>query len=101
MLQRLAVYYDSKGIAATNFRCPDRHECAADSPRFTTGQESYLGPAYEKGNGPRLLVLSLDSGSAEVDPSVKTLEAVRRREVNCDVNALPRNKHWYLTHELA
>jgi hypothetical protein len=52
-------------------------------------------------NGPRLLFLSLDSGSAEVDPSVKTLEAVRRREVNCDVNALPRNKHWYLTHELA
>jgi uracil DNA glycosylase superfamily protein len=101
MLQRLAIYYDSKGIAATNFRCSHRHECAADSPRFTTAQESYVGPEYEKGNGPRLLFLSLDSGSAEGNPQVKTLEAVRQREMNCDVDGLPKNKHWYLTHELA
>jgi len=99
--ERLAVYYDSKGIAATYFRCPHRHECATDSPRFTTAQESYVGPEYEKGNGPRLLFLSLDSGSAEANPHVKTLEAVRQREVNCDVDALPQNKHWYRTHELA
>lgn len=101
MLDRLTVYYESRGIAAANFRCRQYSACAAGCSAFTTAKESFVGPEYEKGNGPRLLFLSLDSGSADQSPENKTLAAVREQELACEVEALPKNKHWYLTHELA
>ena len=101
MVSNLADYYDAKGIAPEDFRCHHAAECSAESPRFTTAKASFVGTEYEKGNGPRLLFLSLDSGSAEVDPRQKTIEAVRYRELRENVAALHKNKHWYLTHELA
>ena len=101
MLSSLAAYYGAKGIAPEDFRCHHVAECSAESPRFTTAKASFVGTEYEKGNGPRLLFLSLDSGSAEVDPRRKTIEAVRYRELRENVAALHKNKHWYRTHELA
>jgi len=50
---------------------------------------------------PRLLFLSLDSGSASQDPRDRTLKAVRRQNVECAVDDLPKQRHWYRTHELA
>lgn len=101
MLVSLRTHYDANGISATSFRCRHRDQCGADSPRFTTTKESFVGPEYERGNGPRLLFLSLDSGSADINPEQKTFDAVRRHELAEDVSRLPKNKHWYLTHELA
>lgn len=72
MLTELHSYYDAHGIGARRFACLHRHQCAAESPRFTTAKEAYVGSEYEKGTLPRLLFLSLDSGSADAGPATKT-----------------------------
>ena len=46
--------------------------------------------------------MSLDSGSGDRNDRNRLPEAVRQQEeVNRDVLALPKHKHWYRTHELA
>lgn len=60
-----------------------------------------MGPRYGEGTLPRLLFLSLDSGEGRRDPQQRTGEAVRRQALDCDVAALPKNRHWYRTHEMA
>ena len=101
MLQELNAFYESHGISPVRFRCPSYSSCSANSPRFTEAKASFVGPFYEERQLPRLLFLSLDSGSARPDPRQRTVEAVRRQNVACDVAALPKNKHWYRTHEMA
>ena len=101
MLGRLNTFYESHGISPVGFRCPSHMACSADSPDFTTAKASFVGPAYEEGHLPRLVFLSLDSGSADPDPRRRTAEAVRRQELARDVASLPGNRHWYRTHELA
>ena len=101
MLRRLTAFYESHGISPVNFHCPSRSECAAGSPDFTEAKMSSVPPRYGMPGLPRLLFLSLDSGSGSSDPRERTAEAVRQWNVECDVAALPRNKHWYRTHELA
>lgn len=71
MLSHLADYYATKGNLPEEFNCRHEAQCRAGSPKFTTAKASYVGPEYEKGNGPRLLFLSLDSGSAESDPAAE------------------------------
>ena len=41
------------------------------------------------------------AGSGEPDPLQRTTEAVRMWNLACDVAALPKNRHWYRTHEMA
>ena len=101
MLKRLNAFYSSRGISPVGFRCPSRTVCSANSPHFTEAKASFVGPCYEERTLPRLLFLSLDSGSGRPDPQQRTVEAVRMRELARDVGALPRNKHWYRTHEMA
>ena len=101
MLERLTAFYESHGISPVSFRCPSRSTCSANSPRFTEAKASFVGPSYEERRLPRLLFLSLDSGSAEPDPRQRTAEDVRRQNVDCNVATLPKNKHWYRTHEMA
>lgn len=101
MIQRLRLYYVQNGIGAVNFRCLHSAACSGESVRFTSAKESFVGLDYERGTLPRLLFLSLDSGSAETDPRKKTLQAIRGLEMAERIDALPRHKHWYLTHELA
>ena len=61
-----------------------------------------MGPLYKKRTAlPRLLFLSLDSGSAAKDPQKRTAEAVRQGTLDLDVEALRKNEHWYRTHEMA
>lgn len=72
-----------------------------NSPHFTEATASFVGPRYEKETVPRLLFLSLDSGSGRSDPELRTAEAVRARELATDVHALPKGRHWRRTHELA
>ena len=101
MLRRLTVFYESHGISPVDFRCPSRSKCAAGSPDFTEAKMSSVPPRYGMPGLPRLLFVSLDSGSGSSDPRERTAEAVRRWNVDCDVAGLPKNKHWYRTHELA
>ena len=101
MLRKLNAFYDSHGISPVGFRCTSRSTCSADSPDFTEAKASFVGPSYEARQLPRLLFLSLDSGSAHSNPWQRTAEAVRRQELATDVAALHKGKHWYRTHELA
>ena len=101
MLRKLNAFYESHGISPVGFCCPSLSKCSADSPYFTEAKASFVGPSYEESQLPRLLFLSLDSGSAYDDPSQRTAEAVRRQELATDVAALHKGKHWYRTHELA
>jgi len=101
MLSELRTYLDRNSIGAQSFACRYGPVCSSAGGTFTTAKESFVGPEYEKGTLPRLLFLSLDSGSAEADPRLKTLEAVRAQELTTDILTLPRGRHWYETHELA
>lgn len=103
MDKQLSEYYKLKGISAIDFNCPHYHSCSATSPQtFTTAKEAFVSSGYVKHELPRIVFLSLDSGSAEKDPHLKTLESVRIwEEEKENVLALPKNKHWYRTHELA
>ena len=101
MLEELVQFYDSNDISSIGFRCSSRAACSAKAPQFTEAKASFVGPRYEEGTLPRLLFLSLDSGRGSPDPQQRTCEAVRRRALDCDVAALPKNRHWYRTHEMA
>ncbi len=101
MLERLTGFYESQGISPVDFRCPSRAACAANSPDFTEAKASFVGPRYGDGKLPRLLFLSLDSGDGDPKSLERTAEAVREQELDRNVEALPKNRHWYRTHEMA
>ena len=105
MLNKLKRYYRSEGILATHFTCPHRTDCSKRCRDTFTGPKSaFVSTGYEDGNLPRLLFVSLDSGSAEREPAERHPDAVRRQMEGVDVGCLRRRKptrHWYRTHELA
>ena len=91
MLQELNAFYDEHGILPVRFRCPSRTVCSVDSPNFTETKASLVGPLYEERRLPRLLFLSLDSGSAERLSERRTAEFQRRDALVEDVAALPKH----------
>ena len=101
MFDELVSFYARSGILSTSFSCQHIESCRGSCASFTEAKSAYVGPDYEKGTLPRLLFLSLDSGSADRDPERRTPEAVRLQETTCDVGNLPKGRHWYRTHELA
>lgn len=101
MLENLTTFYETHGISPVNFRCSSRAACSARYPHFTEAKASFVGPRYEDRTLPRLLFLSLDSGSGHQDPQRRTAQAVQLRELRRDVEKLPKHRHWYRTHEMA
>ncbi len=103
MHKALTDYYHSNGISALGFNCPHFSSCSYYFPlTFTSAKESFVSSGYVSHKLPRLVFISLDSGSAETDSNLKTLESVRLREEETEnVLGLHKNKHWYRTHELA
>ena len=104
MFQRLSRYYQDNGILSTSFTCQHKEECSGGSPKFTGPKSAFVSTGYENrsSNLPRLLFLSLDSGDGDKDDRNRLPEALRQQEeIERDVLALPKHKHWYRTHELA
>jgi len=102
MLRRLSRYYEDKGILSTFFTCPHRTDCKGDCAEFTGPKSAFVSTGYERGNLPRLLFLSLDSGDGDQNDKNRLPETVREQEeVERDIFTLPKNRHWYRTHELA
>lgn len=101
MLADLTNYYKNNGILSTQFTCQHKDTCIGDCKSFTGPKSAYVGSGYENAILPRLLFLSLDSGSGEQDNQKRLPASVREQEENCNVSYLPKNKHWYLTHQLA
>jgi hypothetical protein len=105
MIKRLKRYYDENQISPFNFHCRYFKSCiqvAKNQSNFTKGNAPFIGSEYEKGNTPRLLFLSLDTGSSESDPNKRTMEYSREW---C-LSWLPKDrrdirKHWYRTHQFA
>ena len=101
MLVTLDNYYRQNGILATNFSCRHRAACSSGCTSFTGPKSAYVSSGYERGVLPRVLFLSLDSGSADKDDENRLPSAVREQEEGRDVLALAKHKHWFRTHELA
>lgn len=98
----LEKYYKDCGISPLDFHCKHAEVCRGQNPDFTEANQAYVGTEYEKGTLPRLLFLSLDSGSNEPEPSRRTMAAVRYWEENhVIVSDLPKARHWYETHDVA
>jgi len=102
MLEQLRGYYESNGILSTKFDCPHRSSCSSKTDKFTGPKSAFVSTNYESAVLPRLLFLSLDSGSGEEDPQERLPSAVRRQEeVDRNITKLAKGRHWYRTHELA
>lgn len=102
MIKKLTSFYKRQGISALNFHCPHLRDCSKGNKKFVEAKEAFVGTEYEKGTLPRLLFLSLDPGSSDSNPRLRALKSVRHwEEHKCDVNELPKARHWYRTHELA
>jgi hypothetical protein len=61
----LRKYYRNKGILSTSFNCAYKHQCQSDCADFTGPKSAYVSTGYEQSTLPRLLFISLDSGSGE------------------------------------
>jgi len=102
MLQELQRYYIDNGILSTTFSCRFRGDCQGDCETFTGPKSAFVSSGYAEHEYPRLLFLSLDSGSGDPIAENRLPVAVRRHEEwERDFESLHKHKHWYRTHELA
>ena len=102
VLQKLERYYDTNGILSTRFCCSFKKQCSCDCDTFTGPKSAFVSSGYEAHSLPRLLFLSLDSGSGAEQDEDRLPGFVRKQEeIDRDVLILPKHKHWYRTHELA
>jgi len=101
MIDKIEEYYRDKVILSTNFECSYKKECGRQSEKFYGPKSAFISSGYEKGTLPRLLILSLDPGSSEENPSKRLPIAVREFEETRDISLLHKGRHWYRTHELA
>jgi hypothetical protein len=100
----VSEFYKANGISALDFRCKHLSDCKRECENFVEAREAFIGRKYEEGSEglPRLLFLSLDPGSEHGTPEERTVEVQRSIEENqCNVYTLPKNKHWFQTHDLA
>ena len=102
LLKELSLYYQEKGIFSLDFHCRHWQFCSKDNKRITQAKSAFVGTEYEKAILPRLLFISLDPGDSDSEPERRTAESVRYSEEHeCKVADLPKQRHWYRTHELA
>ena len=104
MIEEIKDYYDEKKISPLNFDCKHYPSCvsrAEDKMKFTKGHGIWVGAEYEEGTVPRLLFLSLDSGSAEPDPNQRTMEAAMEWNLRWLPGKGDKPKHWYRTQQFA
>lgn len=101
LLNQLETYYKNNGILSTSFTCTSKIDCKGDCDSFTGPKSAFVGKKYESSELPRLLFLSLDSGSGDPVAENRLPISVMRKEMNRDLSSLHKHKHWYRTHELA
>ena len=104
MIKELQRFYDENKISPLNFNCKYYNSCisgAVNRKKFTRGHGIWVGKEYEKGEVPKLLFLSLDSGSAELDPNKRTMEAAREWNLKWLPGKGDKPRHWYRTQQFA
>ena len=80
ILNELRQYLDCQGISARHFDCEHYKDCKRNNKNFTEAKEAYVGTEYVKHKLPRILFISLDSGSGDADPNKRTMEDLRKPE---------------------
>ncbi|GBD87381.1 uracil DNA glycosylase superfamily protein [bacterium BMS3Abin03] len=101
ILTKIENYYKDNGILSTHFVCPYKKVCKGNNNKFYGPKSTFISSGYEKGNLPKLLFLSLDPGKSEKDSVKRLPKSIRGIEEKRDISLLPKNRHWYKTHELA
>jgi hypothetical protein len=104
MIKKLQKFHDENNISPLNFNCKHYNSCiskAENRKNFTKGHGIWIGPEYEKGKVPKLLFLSLDSGSAELDPNKRTMGAAKEWNLKWLPGKGDKPRHWYRTHQFA
>lgn len=101
IIEKLESYYYEQGILPTSFTCKYQESCRNGREDFTEAKSSFVGPDYVSRNLPRLLILSLDSGSGYKNTEKRMPRSIQAEEMKTKVMKLPKNRHWYLTHKLA
>lgn len=101
LLKKLNKYYNNKDnrISAKYFSCKHAAKCKRGCPSFSEAKEANVGEEYEHGTVPRLLFLSLDPGRSSKDPNERTVQGVRKADL--EANLKPSNIHWKRTLEFA
>jgi uracil-DNA glycosylase len=97
LIAQLNAYYRDQRIHPLDFRCPSFDSCSSSCQNFTKARTSLIGQHY--GDPIRVVVLSLDPGAGWEEPEERTFEAVHGRQTRMKIGALPKNRHWYRTHE--
>lgn len=95
LIDDLHRYYEGNGILATQFTCQHEAECRGGSPSFTGSNSAFVGERYEDAHRcglPRLLFVSLDSGSGEPDSEKRVPHAVRSYTKERCLGW--KNRHW-------
>ena len=102
MLRELEHYYATNGILSTSFTCEFKRDCQGDCEAFTGPKSAFVSSGYADNELPRLLFLSLDSGSGDPIAENRLPSAIQKyEEWERDSLAGHKSKHWYRTHELA
>ena len=101
MFGQLEAYYRDEGILSTSFTCPFQCVCSGGREAFTGPKSAFVSSGYERGDLPRLLFLSLDSGSGEESAEARLPTAVRAELEQANDIPNPKGLHWYRTYELA
>ncbi|MEK7353046.1 MAG: hypothetical protein AABZ77_00885 [Chloroflexota bacterium] len=101
MLEELRQYYNEVGISSLDFRCKHHEECKAGAEKFTKAKAALVGKEYQSRKLPRLLFISLDSGSGDELAEPRTACEVQKQYEQSNPLGGGKNKHWYRTHELA
>ena len=95
----LRRYYAKHGIqAGAAFNCAHRTECSRGAPRFSTALEPHIGMTFGI-DVPRLVFVSLDSGSGLSDPTLERRTLAVRGSWRAQ--GRDKSKHWYRTCEIA
>ena len=99
MIGALTAYYRRQGILSTEFTCRFKDDCLGNCDAFTGPTSArvplgYEARGYADRRYPRVVVVSLDSGSGGKKDEDRLPESVRQRSPELG----RKNSHWYRTH---
>jgi len=101
-LAQLKAFYKNEGISAVDFNCKFYQNCRShceNKRKFAKAREPYIGSKYGKGKIPRLLFLSLDPGESSRYSKKRTIEHMKKGNLNFHPSDIPKGRHWYVTHQ--
>jgi len=94
-------FYAARGISPLRFTCEHYSNCRNGCRTFAQAREPFIGRRYGEHGAPRLLFVSSNPPKGDMAGESRTIQAVRRSEETECHQDLPKQLHWYRTHEFA